>query len=275
MAVGTLLDIAILCLLLVILVLLAVIAQRLRGHLWQMQAFLDRGPARSVHLDALRDDLSRQIAGTTNDAVTAAQSATALVQLGVPFPVFLGDASLDAFMARALVSSLLEYQPRVIVELGSGSSTVIIARTLMVLGMDDVLHLSVDHEAHYLDISRRWATAAGVAERVTFVHAPLRSGASDGPAWYSGIEDHLGGRSIDFLFIDGPPAHRPGMGAARYPALPSLHRQLSASCVVLLDDANRPGERDIVQRWQRQFPEFSLTTSTRGKGYALLTRGGA
>ena len=162
MAVGTLLDIAILCLLLVILVLLAVIAQRLRGHLWQMQAFLDRGPARSVHLDALRDDLSRQIAGTTNDAVTAAQSSTALVQLGVPFPVFLGDASLDAFMARALVSSLLEYQPRVIVELGSGSSTVIIARTLMVLGMDDVLHLSVDHEAHYLDISRRWATAAGV-----------------------------------------------------------------------------------------------------------------
>lgn len=266
------LDMVILSLLLAILGLIAVIGVRLRKHLWQMQALLNRGPARSIDLEALHDKLAKHISTTTAEAVIAIQSAGALNQLGLPFPVFLGDASLDAFMARALVGTLLEHKPRVVMELGSGSSTPLIARTLLMLGVPDVLHLSVDHEAHYLELSRRLASVTGIADRVNFVHAALDVDAEDGLLWYAGLPEKLAGSTIDFLFIDGPPAHRPGTGAARYPALPRLLPYLSPSCVVLLDDANREGERDVVRRWLAEFPEFSATTATRGKGYVLLTR---
>jgi hypothetical protein len=52
---------------------------------------------------------------------------------------------------------------------------------------------------------------------------------------------------IDLLVVDGPPFF---VGAlARYPALPLLWDRLAQDVTILLDDADRPDEREVVRRW--------------------------
>ena len=56
-------------------------------------------------------------------------------------------------------------------------------------------------------------------------------------------------REIDLLLVDGPPGYGEGMERSRYPALPALEPRLAPGAMVVLDDASRPGEREIIERW--------------------------
>jgi len=78
--------------------------------------------------------------------------------------------------------------------------------------------------------------------------APLRSLRVDGEdyRWYdtAAVEDLDG---IDLLLVDGPPA---AVGPlARYPAVPRLESKLSPTATIILDDAARSDERQILMRW--------------------------
>jgi len=200
------------------------------------------------------------------------QNASALTSLGFRFPVFLGEASIDSFHARHLVQELVARRPKTILELGSGSSTCIIARAIQLMGVEDCKHISVDHEVFFLDLSRRYAELNGLANRVVFRHCPLEHISSVDAEWYSGVAEALEGREIDLLVVDGPPAWTPDRAGARYPALPVLYAHLSRHCTVIVDDANRPGEADITRRWLAEYPDFKLVRHKQGKGLAVLTR---
>ena len=58
---------------------------------------------------------------------------------------------------------------------------------------------------------------------------------------------------VDLLVVDGPPAFEDGFGLARHPALPVLRGRLAPGATVVLDDIERPGEREVVRRWEREF----------------------
>jgi len=62
------------------------------------------------------------------------------------------------------------------------------------------------------------------------------------------------GPITDLLIIDGPPNGTQHL--ARYPALPILFHLLSEDVAVLLDDAFRVDEREIVKLWQKEFGGF-------------------
>lgn len=51
---------------------------------------------------------------------------------------------------------------------------------------------------------------------------------------------------FSLVLCDGPPGNTPG---GRYGLLPVLGHRLSPSVVILLDDAGRPDERAIADRW--------------------------
>jgi predicted O-methyltransferase YrrM len=230
-----------------------------------------------AHEKLIRDlpnKISNQLLPALETASLEAQNAVSLGALNFSFPVFLGGPSIDSFHARHLVQQLVSRQPKVILELGSGSSTVIIARVYQLLGIQDCAHISIDHEAFFLDLSKRYAELNGVADRVNFCHCPLEPVAAslDGNNWYSGVSNTLNGRKIELLVIDGPPAYEDDTQNARYPALPMLYEHLSPNCMVILDDANRPGEKMAVERWKEQYPEFTVTHYANGKGIAVLTR---
>ena len=61
-------------------------------------------------------------------------------------------------------------------------------------------------------------------------------------------------QAVDLLLVDGPPAYRPEIALARYPAGPYFAPRLSQRCAVFLDDAGREGEqaKAIAGRWQQE-----------------------
>jgi len=142
---------------------------------------------------------------------------------------------------------------RNIVELGSGVSTVIVARLLAQLGGAVRRRLvAVEHDARW----RRWVVGQLATEGLdaTVVEAPLQSAADGGGlAWYDEAAVDAAVDVIDLLVVDGPPAFEPGCGLARHRALVVLHDRLVAGATVVLDDVERPGEQEVLGRWEDEF----------------------
>jgi hypothetical protein len=86
--------------------------------------------------------------------------------------------------------------------------------------------------------------------------------------WYQ-VELLKDVESVDLLWVDGPP------GAtclfSRYPALPALANKLSPLAEVWLDDTIRQEEKDICERWAKDYG-FELEYYPLEKGLGRLTR---
>ncbi|HEX8148896.1 MAG TPA: hypothetical protein VF591_17060 [Pyrinomonadaceae bacterium] len=114
--------------------------------------------------------------------------------------------------------------------------------------------------------------AAALAEhnvpRARVALAPLKS--YGGFSWY---EPPLAEMPDAFRLVvcDGPPGTTPG---GRYGLLPVMRGRLAAGAVILLDDANRPEEREALRRWS---DEHGVTFEMRETGegaYAVAARAG-
>lgn len=148
-----------------------------------------------------------------------------------------------------------------IVELGSGISTVLLARLLSQRpAPGGCLLVAVEHDARWARWVREQLDREGTGTAVTIVQAPLTPHplAERGLHWYDeaalleGLREALRGDPIDLLLVDGPPAHAAGHGLARYPALPVLRDRLAPGGTVVLDDVERQGEQEILHRWERE-----------------------
>jgi len=161
----------------------------------------------------------------------------------------------------AVCSDVIVSARRRIVELGRGVSTVLLARLLTRRRPPGGWRLAaVEHDAGWVQRVSDELDREGIGDHVAVLHAPLvPHGLSDGELlWYdeaavtAGLDAALGGDLIDLLVVDGPPAYAPGYGLARYPALPVLQPRLAPGATVVLDDVERPGEQEVVRRWERQ-----------------------
>jgi hypothetical protein len=226
------------------------------------------------HLDEQLKNLGARlgghILGKLDEKVRELNNALALTQMGYRFPLFLSGWSIDAFLGKALVAHLLEEKPRLVLELGSGSSTLLIARSLQLMRVEPCEHIAVDHERRFLDITRRQLELNDLADRVQFWLCPLGQVPGTDKVWYQGLAERLRGKRIDLLLVDGPPG--PLQVQSRLPALPLLSRFLNDRCTVILDDAAREDEKSIAKQWADTFPEFSLEIHSEGHGMALLRR---
>ncbi len=140
-----------------------------------------------------------------------------------------------------------------IVELGSGVSTVILARLLAQRGgAADRRLVAVEHDARW----RRWVVGQLATEGLdgVVVEAGLRPFADGGGlAWYDEAAVDAAVEVIDLLVVDGPPAFEPGYGLARHRALAVLHDRLVPGATVILDDIERVGEQEVLRRWEEEF----------------------
>jgi hypothetical protein len=171
----------------------------------------------------------------------------------------LGRAGLETVLAQ------LDAGRREIVECGSGVSTVVMARRLRELGAGRVT--SLEHRPEFAAATRGRLDAEGLGDRAAVVDAPLRPHPDTELGWYDraalGLLPDAG---IELLLVDGPPAGTPALERSRYPALPELAARLAPSAAILLDDADRPGERWVLDRW---LGEFSLRLRPAPPGTAL------
>lgn len=218
-----------------------------------------------------------RLTSSTRESVELANrevlNAVGLTALDFSYPVMLGGPSIDGHHARTLLFLLQQHKPRRILELGSGSSTVLIARALLKLGHPAELHVSVDHDARYLRLTRELARLNGVEHLIRFEHCPLESRPEWAHPWYSRIAEVAADAKFDLLLVDGPPAYESGKDRAREPALDVLAESLGPNAIVLLDDANRPGETAIAEAWCARHPGFAHTRIYEGKGVAIFSLG--
>jgi predicted O-methyltransferase YrrM len=202
--------------------------------------------------------------------IRSAEDATTLSSsLGPAAPVF-GRWAAEGDFAGMIVREL-ERSPRLVVECGSGSTTVVIADKLRQSGSGRVV--SLEHDAFYADRTTRMIDLAGLSEVARVVEAPLRPQqfSSRVIEWYdrSIVEEAIDGE-IDVLVVDGPPQLSPW---ARWPALEVFYPLLAEDPVVLLDDGRTRETSRAVRAWVEQFTDLDLYWLDTVKGTWLLRRG--
>ncbi|WP_255405859.1 class I SAM-dependent methyltransferase [Novosphingobium sp. CF614] len=179
----------------------------------------------------------------------------------------LGSWKADTFFLHRIVDTIESLRPEVVVELGSGASSLIIARALALNGGGRLV--SYDQHAPFVAGMAQWLAEHDLAAE--FRHAPLSISAPKwGADWYRLAELPA---SIDLLVVDGPPwsVHPFIRGAAE-----KLFPLLSPRGVILLDDAARPGEQIVASRWRRDWKEFAFEFEAGGtKGMLRGTRSGS
>lgn len=159
-----------------------------------------------------------------------------------------GDFALNARSLVHLLDVVRAKAPQVVVELGSGTSTVWLAYVLQGSGARII---SIDHDPLYAAKTRAQLVKHGLTDVAEVRVAELSSPDETLAAWYdmTAFEDVT---DIDILVVDGPPESVGPL--SRLPALPQLFERLSSDALVLLDDADRPGELETIERWTQEFP---------------------
>ncbi len=75
---------------------------------------------------------------------------------------------------------------------------------------------------------------------------------------------------FSLVVCDGPPESTPG---GRYGLLPVLGKKLGKESTILLDDAERVSEADVLKKWHEQYGMISrLCSSKDGGSFAIVTR---
>lgn len=175
----------------------------------------------------------------------------------------LGSWKADTYMLHRIVDEIEETRPQSVVELGSGATSLVIARALALYGGGQ-LH-SYDQHEPFLHEMERWLAEAGLEAQ--FRHAPL----THREVGWQGLWYNLTGLppAIDLLVIDGPPwaVHPYARGMAEV-----LFSRLVPGGVIMLDDAARPGERVVARRWRRRWPNIEFTYESQGSKGLLVGR---
>ena len=217
---------------------------------------------------------------------TFAESAAAaallpLVSAGPYLP--WGAGTMRAAGLVAVCNDVVLSSRRCVVEIGSGTSTVLLARLLQERESGGQhRHVAVEHDAAWARWVADQLAREGLGERTTVLHVPLapHPRGQAGLPWYDdeqlseGLDAALGDQPVDLLVVDGPPADTADKVLARYPALPVMHPRLAPGATVVLDDVERPGEQEVLRRWEHEF-DVRFERRAAAAGVAIGRVGGA
>lgn len=198
---------------------------------------------------------SRHITSTVRDSTRQieafAQIYSRFPETKLPMPS-TGGFAIDSQALAHLIALVEDRRPKRILELGSGTSTIWLGYLAQRLGGQVV---TLDHLEGYLELTQTAVNRHGLSDHVECRLAPLEKVEIDGEqySWYalSALGDL---DDVDLVVIDGPPAATGPK--ARYPALPNIIERLAPHATVILDDAHRQDESDIVDSWLSTFTSF-------------------
>lgn len=184
----------------------------------------------------------------------ATQRLRSLISDGPYIP--WSDSALSATAVSTVLNDIVINDRSTIVECGGGVSTLFIGSLLKQQGETRKQLYTIEHDEEWMEILESMVDDHGISEWVTILYAPLRetSLSWNGEEWYSttAIGSSLDQVVVDLLLIDGPPAYRAGASHSRYPAVPFFKEMMCDKCCIVLDDINRPAEREIAQDWERE-----------------------
>ena len=196
---------------------------------------------------------------------TLAEKHALLDRLDLPYDAlpYLGSWKADTGLLKLLVDHISEHKPKLVVEFGTGASTLILARALQRSGGGTLI--SFDQHPDFVQATRQWLADYGLEADLR--SAPLVPSPDGWPGlWYEHGPLPSG---IELMLIDGPPwsVHPLTRGAAA-----SLFDHVAPGGTVMLDDAARPGERMVARRWRKLRPDFDFKLDKSGTKGTLIAR---
>lgn len=169
----------------------------------------------------------------------------------------IGTWSVGPGTIRYLQKTVQSLHPSLVLEFGSGVSTLCIAQFLVDLadtsGGSPGRVISIEQSEEEAGRTEKLLGDHGLGSLVDVIVAPLRMGEVEGryvstyTISHEAIEASVGPDQVDLVFIDGPAAE----SGARYGTIPLVRRFLRPGAVFLLDDALRDGELSVAAGWSR------------------------
>jgi predicted O-methyltransferase YrrM len=192
------------------------------------------------------------------DSIHRSSHDAVAIQVLAPLSTSYLPWSTSALRPSGLVKILNEIvinRRDTILECGGGISTLYIARLLKQQGHGHLYTL--EDNLGWIEVLQNLLKDQGLDDYVTLIPAPLVpcNLALDDNQWYdlTAANAILKEPTIDFLIVDGPPAYDEKRRRSRYPALPELKRVLASDFAIVLDDINRSGEAEIIEKWSAEF----------------------
>lgn len=244
-------------------------------------------------LDKARRHIEAAVKNNSTNAVRQVQSFVGMQQYfstGM-LPAFNSEGHswpISADFALFLMQRLVLERYDLVIEFGSGTSTVIVAKTLTMMADHAKTPLtrfvSFEHLDVYYQQTSAYLRQAGLNHAVELMLKPLKDWcASDDHIYpYYSCEDALAelAGSADsppqrvLVIVDGPPASTGPQ--ARYPAGPMVVKHFPASCIdFLMDDYVRNDEKEVVQHWSTDMKAAGLASAVSNfkfeKGACLFT----
>jgi predicted O-methyltransferase YrrM len=211
-------------------------------------------------LDMLRRDLQRDLSAmlALNRMLPAVGS--------IPAP---GGWAATPETLLALVARILEMPgPALVVECGSGTSSVWIALALRRRGGGRLI--SLEHDPEYATLTETRIQQLGLADLVEVRRAPITRTVVNGAeyGWYA-VESVRDIENISLLFVDGPPG---SLGErARFPALSMLGTRVVDGGWIVLDDIDRADEQRIRDEWiESSLPNRTLVPRAQTDRAAII-----
>lgn len=166
-----------------------------------------------------------------------------------PLPSMRGWA-ISPDIGWVYISNIFNHKPKTIFECGSGSSTILAAYSLKALGQGKVYAL--EHEKEFAQKTSDAIRDHGLDNFAEVIFAPLikQKYGDQEYLWYDKQKLPQVDK-IDMLFVDGPPGHIQKL--SRYPVLLALIKKIEKNCIILMDDTDRPDEKEIIKRWKKEF----------------------
>jgi hypothetical protein len=166
-----------------------------------------------------------------------------------------GGWSIRAETAHALATLFSVSRPRRVLEFGSGSSTVLLAALCAHAGGGRRV-VSLDERPAYMARTRKLLDDFDLGQHVTTLVAPVTDSIFGSWAGRTYRPDRdtlrlaLAGERADFVFVDGPANWLGRRGDCRFGTLPLASAFVADEALFVADDALRPRDLAIVQRWR-------------------------
>ena len=149
-----------------------------------------------------------------------------------------------------------------ILECGTGASTIVLG---ILCGKRNVEVWSLEHFPEWRERVSEALNENGLSE-VHVCASPLKDYGDF--AWYDPPLAEMP-REFSLVICDGPPGSTKG---GRYGLLPVMGNRLPPGATILLDDAGRPGELELIKKWELEAGFNTELIKTEASEYAVMRR---